>query len=193
MADLKDVLNKERDEEIEYLKELSLTLMPALEQVYETIPIKEFETYLLPYILGLVERNEANQVIYRDNYFKYSKHYRHALYVIDNTGEIIYKLPPLVMDANLKKLQNINLNMMVNAIENKDSSNSYFNTILRATTDALNESIEPDERILRGYLYELNKIYKDYSYLTENKIKEQYSNTPNKSIVENDDLDDFLD
>jgi len=180
---LNDVLQQERDEEMEVLRELSLNLKEIAEP-YEVITLQEFETYLLPYIIKEIEHTDENTAIFNSNFLNLSKKYRVGLKVMDG-DKLLYKLPPLI--SSLKTDENkINFRKIVNTFNNTVESNPRMaNSQLNKNLNIVEKTLKEDKSYINDFRDTLSKIYNDYSH----RVKSNKTVTETKDEIE----DDFLD
>jgi len=103
---LEEVSKMLMNEEMSEIAESS-AILDTVATKYEEITLDFFETYFLPYIIYEVEHNDESNMIFNYNYFKIAKQYNIPIVVIGNNGEVLYKLPPLMSDINLSKMDNV--------------------------------------------------------------------------------------
>jgi len=169
MSKLKDVEKKMMNEELKELEDYS-NIISTLEPIVPSIPLIDFETYLLPYITGEIERTETNVAVYIANFTYITKSHHIGINIIGPDGDIKYKLPPLLSDTNIANLDNIAFTRIVNKVNSYKDNPMRANRLLSDTTKAIMENLDINE-----HQAELAKILYDYRDRLKNKdiIKEE--------------------
>ena len=159
---LKDVAEMIRNEEWEELEGISEDISKLLPEPAKT-DRQTFEKYLLPYLLMEVERDDNNSFIFQYNFLKLTNgSYHREVVVIDENGEIMFLLPPLILDVELKE-NRISISTVIRKFYNL-FENHYYGVEKELVRD-LNEvikSLKLDEDIYAKYIVEFNKIFSYY-------------------------------
>lgn len=167
--DLKEVNKMLKNEEAEELANKSANLDVLLDKSYE-IDKETFETYFLPYIIGN-ENSDESAAVFSYNYRKMTEgSFRVPLYVLDNDGSILYKLPPLFLGLDTEESGKVSFTKILNSffmgIENGNiNAGKIFNKNMNKT----DKHIDKDKGVFEFYRGELQKIYIDYKYMIKNK------------------------
>jgi len=162
---------------------------------YEEITLEFFETYFLPFVIHEVEHNEEAIMIFNYNYFKIAKQYNVSIVVIDTNGEVLYKLPPLMSDINLSKMDNVAFSRIVSMFTDMSDNNS--NAANKMLGKALGEVGTLVEAASNTYEDSLITIFQDYKHrlkdsFISDKLKEHFKVNA-KKIEEIEEDDDFID
>lgn len=181
---LEDVKNNVMSDEIELLSENSEKLSILIDN-NEDIDKETFETYFLPYILNTIEITDEVTSVFSYNYRKMTKgSFRVPLFVMDDDGSILYKLPPLFLGLDTDESGKISFTKILSGffrgLENGNlNAGKIFNANLNATTKHLHK----DNSQYDFYRGEIQKIYSDYKHLIKDK----------KLDIKNEEVeDDFL-
>jgi len=191
---LEEVSKMLMNEEMSEIAESS-AILDTVATKYEEITLDFFETYFLPYIIYEVEHNDESNMIFNYNYFKIAKQYNIPIVVIGNNGEVLYKLPPLMSDINLSKMDNVAFSKIVSMFTNISDNNS--NAANKMLGKALEEVGTLVEVASNDYENSLVTIFQDYkhrlkdSFINDN-IKEHFE-VDVKKIEEIEEDDDFID
>jgi len=182
---LEDVKNIVMSDESKFIEDDSNKLNVLLD-VNEDVDKYTFETFLLPYIIGSVELTDDVLAVFSYNYRKLTKgSFRVPLYVMDDDGSVLYKLPPLFLGVDTEESSKISFAKIINSfITGVENNNLNANKILSKNLNKASEHIHTDIEKYEFYRGELQKIYSDYKHLIKDKI----------NIINEDEIeDDFLD
>jgi len=159
---LKDVANVIRNEEWEELKEITKDISKLVPEPVK-IDRQTFEKYLLPYLLMEVERNDENNFIFQYNFLKLTNgSYHREIVVIDENGEVMFLLPPLVLDVELKE-DRISISTVIKKFYNLFEN--HYHGVEKELVKDLNEvvkSLKLDEDVYAKYIVEFNKVFSYY-------------------------------
>jgi len=184
---LKDIKKDLMNDEIRELYDSS-KILDTINNTGVDISLSHFETYLLPYIIREIEINEKTTAVFYYNIRKIAKSFKSPIYVIDDNGEVKYKLPPLIIDVN-DDSNNISYNRIVKKyLSTIDSNASLANRVFNKEIDEVEKVIANNKEEEDKYVKEFIKIYNDYKHRLKNNLK-------NSNLIkdEEDIEDDFLD
>lgn len=171
----------------------SVTQLAVVEPI--EITLKEFETYFLPYILNLVERDEMSTMVYTRNLLdKTNDNYHTPLAVIDYDEEgekyIRYELPPYMLGIDTKSVSDISFSGLIAMYDNIKVDNPFkARDLLKKSMEELGSIVQMDKKYVH-YFRELLKINNDYEYLKTNKENNSIGKT-NDVEEEEEDLFDY--
>jgi len=146
----------EEDEILGFSKVIS-----TLKNEDKKVSLYDFELYFLPYILGEIDKTDVNTAVYIDNFLRVAKshHIGLAVYVDD---KVVYKLPPLIADTDITKLDNISFGSIVSKVNIYSGNNPRkASTILNKVSEKIMEDLDLGESS-KEYLKELIKIFNSY-------------------------------
>ena len=161
MNELEEAAKLMKTDESKEILEFS-NIINAISNDNVKIPLIDFENYLLPYILGETKKTDANSAVYIANYLAITKSHSVGITVLDKDGEVMFKLPPLISDTDISKLDNIAFGKIVAKV------NTYSKASPRKANMLLNKTIEEvKDKIDTGkddneHIKELIKIYDYY-------------------------------
>jgi len=186
---LKEVAENMRQQEWEMLENISKDLN-KIANYPAKISLEEFETYFLPYILNEVEKNETNNFIFTYNFLEKTENsWFREIEVVDNKGNVVFILPPLVVDVKLKEdYSNLAVNRIINKYYNMLDS-GYYGTE-KELTKGLSEilkALSVDEEKYKRYIVEYNKIFERYKdrFIRAYKIRKGIPLTDEEKSLEN--------
>jgi len=159
METIKENLNNEYKKELTELSKKIKNLTKAETKITK----QEFETYLLPYILGEVEHNDINNTIFINNLKDLSGGYRVTLTVVDENDETLFSLPPMIIDVNNEKLEKNKLRGTIMSYKDLVDSNPRAADLkIRSLTNIILNGLDPDNNEVIKFKNELNKIFDYY-------------------------------
>jgi len=188
---LEKVVNLLKTQESEDIKQFS-KVISTLKNDDKVINLYDFELYFLPYILGEIEKTEVNTAVYIDNILKVTKSHHIGITVKDNDGKILYKLPPLIADTDITKLDNVAFSTIVNKVNSYlESCPHKVNGILTKVVDIVTDELDLADSS-KSYTGELIKILTNYNDRV-NKVLSKRGKSPVNEAKEEieDDLFDY--
>jgi hypothetical protein len=157
---LREVAEKMKGEEEQEILDFS-KVISTLKNEDKIINLYDFETYFLPFIIGEIERTDVNTAVYVDNYLKVAKSHHVGIAVKDN-DEVKFKLPPLIADTDITKLDNISFGSIVSKVNSysesrPDKANALLNKVSKKVLEDMGLSDSS-----KAYIEELVKIFHSY-------------------------------
>jgi len=141
----------------------------------------DFESYFLPYLLGEIAKTNVNTAVYIDNFLKVTKSHHIGIVVKDDNGIKLFKLPPLIVDTDISKLDSIAFGTIVSKVKLYSESNpNKANNLLKKVSEVVMENLELGESS-NVYIEELIKIFTSYPDRV-NAIKIKNNKAINKVI-----------
>jgi len=197
---LKDVVKIKRNEELKELENLSQDL-DKIAHSPSRITLEEFETYFLPYIINEVEKDETNNFIFVNNFLeKTNRSWFREIEVVDPKGNVLFILPPLAVDVDIKENSDVVVNKIVTKYYNM-IKNGYYNSEKELAEGLANilSNLKVDEEKYKKYIVEYNKIFISYKdrFLKAYKrrkgipLEKETSNKKPNTITEEDDIFDY--
>jgi len=157
---LEEVVEKTVSLEKKEILDFSRTIS-TIKNEDKQISLYDFELYFLPYILGETQKTDANTAVYIDNFLKITKSHHIGLSVMDK-DEVLYKLPPLITDTDITKLDNLSFGSIVNKVNiYSDSNPGRAIGLLNALSEEVIKNFELNDNS-KDYLKELIKIFHSY-------------------------------
>lgn len=177
---------------IEYLKEKVEDIKALEDDEWATLEKADFEKYILPFLIGKVERNEQNISAFLTNVLTVTDSYYRGIKIVDNGKPFLY-YPPLLLNIkhDSELLENVAFSRIVK--EYKSLIGDPFGrdeTFLSGIKAGLESVIEPDYEKVKDYLEKLKELYEYYGITTN------YKNKPDAKKIEqqaDDDLGDLID
>ena len=158
LQEVAKVLNTAETRDIEEFTSLISTL--KTEEV--DINKYDFESYFLPYVLGEIAKTDTNTAVYIDNFLRVTKSHHIGIAVKDKDGNVIFKLPPLIADTDISKLDRIAFGTIVSKVNLYTESNpNKASALLSKVSKTIMEEFKLGETS-EGYITELIKIFKTY-------------------------------
>lgn len=187
-SNMKKVKNQIKNEELKEFLENSEKIK-NITKAETKISKQEFEIYILPFILGEVERNEANINIFIENLKDLAGGYRRELVVLDDDNKTeLFRLPPLIADSDIENLKDKKLrNTIIAHKEIAESNPIAADKKLRSLANIILKGLNPSHEDIEKLHSELNKIYNYY----QNRIGDKHISDQADSKDEEDYLDEL--
>jgi len=85
-------------EELEYVNDGLKELVEDNEDDLVKVPEEVFKEYFLPYMLGLIDKDENNNKVFFNNWMNVAGDIVLGFFVVDKNGEILFKVPKYLAD-----------------------------------------------------------------------------------------------
>ena len=160
---LEKVVELLKTQESEDIKQFS-DIISTLKNDDKVISLYDFELHFLPYILGETEKTEVNTAVYISNILKITKSHHIGITVKNKDGETLYKIPPLIADTDITKLDNIAFGTIVNKVNSYLESAPYkVNGILTKVVNKVTEELDlaDNSKMYMGELIKILTVYND--------------------------------
>lgn len=124
---------------------------------------RDFKKYFLPIFNGELKLTDANMDIFLNNMYILTNSYNLPISIIDENEEVIFRLPPIIMDVNQTSiLSNVSFSKLINMYrENK--STVQGDAMLSSITKSLGQVIGVEEKSLNSYMEDISIMYKRYN------------------------------